>query len=548
MMVAELFASLGLKADKGSFDKGTNLIGGIKKALAGILAIEAVKKLADIVMGTIDLGGHLDDLRQKTGLTAESLQAYGYAAKLGGSDLDGFAAGVTKLSRTLQEAKGGSADASKSLREAGLTSAAVTAALKGGDGLDAALQEIADKFADMSDGPKKTALAMQIFGKSGAELIPTLNRGGDGLRDLKKEAYDLGVVMSENNVSAADDLGDNIDKLKMSAVGLKNQAIAALLPVLKTVVDNTLAWVKANKQLIIDKLTGAVNVLITVLGYLGDAVGVVVDIFDWFGDHTEIAQALLIALGVVIGTFAVEAAIAWALAFWPLVLAVAVIAGIILGVKALYHWITEGKGPVATALRWIGGKFVDLWNKVKDIGGRIVDFFADFSGNIKKYWGEAMDWIADKAQSTWEKLQKLPVIKQAIEAGHGVGDVARRLAGKDSLYISDELAAQREQGFTGTQEEFEQRRAANLAKRGIGVAPTVEPQRQFGPEPHRYIDGAAGDTTTSQTNIGSVSTSITVNAPNADPKEVAKQVDTRIQEHWNSQMRAAHAGTGGADQ
>lgn len=203
---------------------------------------------------TLALAGSLDDLSQKTGLSAEVLQEYGYVAKLGGASTEEFGEAVTKLALTFKHAGEGSKEAVQALKDAGLTTEAIAAAMKGGDGLDAALMEISSRFADMPDGPKKTALAMGVFGKSGAKLIPTLNKGAEGLAELRKEARDLGIVMSNESVAAGDELGDNIDKLKMSVDGLKRQAIAALLPFLKQAVEGSLAWIKANQGLIRQKL------------------------------------------------------------------------------------------------------------------------------------------------------------------------------------------------------------------------------------------------------------------------------------------------------
>ena len=52
------------------------------------------------------------------------------------------------------------------------------------------LGEIADRFADMADGATKAALAMEIFGRSGASMINMLNGGSAAIKELNYEVSD----------------------------------------------------------------------------------------------------------------------------------------------------------------------------------------------------------------------------------------------------------------------------------------------------------------------------------------------------------------------
>ncbi len=53
---------------------------------------------------------------------------------------------------------------------------------------NAVFADLADRFSRMEDGSTKTALAIQIFGESGADLIPLLNAGADGLARMADES------------------------------------------------------------------------------------------------------------------------------------------------------------------------------------------------------------------------------------------------------------------------------------------------------------------------------------------------------------------------
>lgn len=64
------------------------------------------------------------------------------------------------------------------------------------------LLEVADKFKVLPDGAEKTALAMQLFGRSGKDMIPLLNLGSQGIEKLSKKADELGITLTKGNVKA----------------------------------------------------------------------------------------------------------------------------------------------------------------------------------------------------------------------------------------------------------------------------------------------------------------------------------------------------------
>ena len=497
MEIAKLFASLGLRPDEKSWRRGNELIGTVKKALAAFAGWELVKHASEAINATVELGGHLDDLRQKTGLTAEALQEYGYAAKLGGSDMDGFAAGVAKLSRTFSEAAQGSKSAQDSLRRVGFSGKALKDALASGDGLDGALLEIAGRFADMPDGAQKTALAMDLFGRGGAALIPTLNQGAQGLAELRQEARDLGIVMSGADVAGLDQLGDDVDKAKMALTGLKNQAVVALAPMLQELVTGLLAWIKANRELIRSALTTMMQGLAAAARVAAAGIALIVDAIDFLREHGDLARALLIALGVVFGALAVEAAAAWVAATAPIVAVIAAITAVILVVQDLWSAFTDGTGVIASIARAIGDRFRSVARGIKSAFSSIVEFFRSIARGIRGAFQAVFDWID----------HKLDWARGAYRAISDPIGTAR------SLFDAPSLIAKMERGGP-----------AAMVPRTVTAARTA---------------AAPGATT------NTVNATIHVTSNATDPKAVADAVDRKLTTFWSRQLRAAHAGTGG---
>lgn len=94
------------------------------------------------------------------------------------------------------------------------------------------LFEVSDKFKAMPDGIDKTALAMELFGKQGKDMIKVLNLGSDGIKNLEKRADELGLTLNEKTIGSIRNLVESQKKLKESTDSIKIAIGSATAPVL----------------------------------------------------------------------------------------------------------------------------------------------------------------------------------------------------------------------------------------------------------------------------------------------------------------------------
>lgn len=221
---------------KTAFDSIKRGLGGLTdtaKSVNGVLAnlgvAVSVAGLTAMVKSAIDTGDALDEMSQRVGVSVETLSVWKPAAEQSGVSGEAFEKGLRKLSTTMLEAATGSEDAARGFSAVGVE-------FKNQDGTlratDQVLLDLAERFKAMPDGAEKTALAVQLFGKSGAELIPFLNQGRDGINELAAEMQALGVQMSSETAAQAGNFNDALDKLKLATTSIGNQIIASLLPAL----------------------------------------------------------------------------------------------------------------------------------------------------------------------------------------------------------------------------------------------------------------------------------------------------------------------------
>jgi lambda family phage tail tape measure protein len=95
---------------------------------------------------------------------------------------------------------------------------------------DKVFLDVADRFAQLRDGPEKAALAIKIFGKAGAELIPILNLGS-------KEIQRFGLGIGPDFADKADAFNDQLGLMKAQTTVLTVQIGSALLPVMSGLVS-----------------------------------------------------------------------------------------------------------------------------------------------------------------------------------------------------------------------------------------------------------------------------------------------------------------------
>lgn len=215
-------AEAGLQSLAGRFISLTNPI------TAASLAIGAAAGAIGLsVRSAIDTGDSFNKLSQKTGIAVESLSALAYAGTLSDVSIEALATGIKKLSVNMNEAavstSGKAAEAFKAL---GVSVKDSSGALRGSETV---LADIADQFAGMKDGAGKTALAVALFGKAGADLIPFLNQGSKGIGELTAEAEKLGLIMTGKTAKAAEEFNDNIKKLSLSTAALGRSITADLI-------------------------------------------------------------------------------------------------------------------------------------------------------------------------------------------------------------------------------------------------------------------------------------------------------------------------------
>jgi TP901 family phage tail tape measure protein len=210
-------------------------IGGAKATLGtlatSILGAFSLHAATDFIKEQIEIGSKINDTAEKLGVGTDELQQFQYAAGLVGVSAEGAGKALGFLNKNMGNAIDGNKESVETFKKLGIE-------IKDGQGnvreLGDVLPDLANSFADMGSQQERTAMAMKIFGKSGAELLPLLSKGSEELAEMKREFEELGGGMQSDFIDMADKAGDEIDRFKFAMQGLKSRIAVEVLP---TVID-----------------------------------------------------------------------------------------------------------------------------------------------------------------------------------------------------------------------------------------------------------------------------------------------------------------------
>lgn len=362
---------------RSGWEKVNSAITSIRSTLLSTAA--AGGALLFLIKRTAGLGNEAVNTAKRVGMTVEAVLGLGYAASQNGSNLGDMADGLKYLNRNAVAAAVGSQEAAIWFRRAGINVRDAHGKLKPTEQL---LGDVADRFAKMPDGPRKTALAMGLLGRSGESLIPTLNLGRNGLEELKKRAEELGIVLDQKTARAFDELDNSMEDVGHAGKGIFIAALKPLLPLFTSIAQGVTKWLIANRALIASNITGFLQGLAEILPDIWAGVKFVGRGLGWLLGIVNRVVQFFGGWGVVVAALAGLLAGKLALALGALTIAT-VKFGIVL-LTTPVGWFLAACAAIAAVVYLI----YKNWGPIKD-------FFKGIWDGIVQWTSDAVDFITD---------------------------------------------------------------------------------------------------------------------------------------------------------
>ena len=402
--------------------------GGLSGALGSLVPLATGAGLAAMAKNAIDAADNMNDLSQKTGVSVESLSKFQQAANASGTSIEGVGAAMLQFTKRFQGGAGPAADALKAI---GISATDASGKLKS---TDQVMLEVADKFKNMEDGGKKAELAMALFGRAGADMIPLLNGGS-------KAVTDLSATMTGAFAKGADSLNDKMAALQGKLLALGVNIGTALMPALNVIADLVMGLANAFASMPgpLQAIVGGAVALAAAFVVLAPAISAVISIAGVLAGLQ--IGATIAGWAAVLGPAitAITAAFSGLLAFLTGTLLPGLIAFFsgpvgwtVLAVAAVVAMCILFRKPIGDFFNWLGGAiskafsglmgllqpifvqpFIDLWNNV--LRGPITTLFSWIGGYIKFSMQTAYALAYQVFVQPWVNLWNV-VLRQPVTA------------------------------------------------------------------------------------------------------------------------------------
>jgi len=213
----------------------------LSKGLGAALAGAGFTKLID---SSLDFADRLGKTADKLGVTTDLLQQYRFAAEQTGVANNALDVGIQRFVRRLGEAQKGTGVLKDTLAQMNISLTDNNGKFKTAERV---LLEYADGIKNADNTQQQLLFAFKAFDTEGAALVNLFRTGSEGILAFKKQASDLGIVMSEDLIRNSERANDQLN-IMHKVIGIQlTEAAVALAPAITSVGNAFATLAKGDK-------------------------------------------------------------------------------------------------------------------------------------------------------------------------------------------------------------------------------------------------------------------------------------------------------------
>lgn len=236
---------------------------GIGQRFAGVAfdAINAVTSaFTQAIPNALSYARSIDEISDATGASAEQASILAGTLNILGIPTEGLATTFRTLSSEI------------TTNEKKFAALGIQVRGQNGELLDTVtiLDNARSRFAKMGDGAAKTALAVDLFGRSALQLIDYLNLSDEAAASAASELEKMGLVLNQSTITAAEDTDRSLALLGLTMKGIQVQLASQLLPAIINIVNAIRNWVIENREGLIRVLA---TVTASIAGFISGVLG-----------------------------------------------------------------------------------------------------------------------------------------------------------------------------------------------------------------------------------------------------------------------------------
>lgn len=367
---------------------------GLSMAAAGALA-----GLAGLAVKAGQNADELNTLSKQTGVATDELQKMQYAADLIDVDTETITSGLRKLKKNLD----GHEDTWKKLK----------VDVKDANGeyrnITDIFYDVAGALGNIENETERDVLAMDLFGKSADELAGIIDDGGAALKELGKQAEDMGVIISQEDLDKANELNDALDTLKaeilptIAQLGVEiAEAIIPYIPTIKEAIENVLA-----------SLRNISPQMVLIIGGILAFTAALSPMFSMLSGLSGLISALTSSTGALGGALTGLAA--------PILAAVAAIGVLVAAFIHLWNTNEEFRNNITAIWEALAARFEAFGQGIVDRLNKMGFEFNNFGEVVKAAWDYICNYLAPVFETAFAEIEI--VLGGALDVLMGLFDV-----------------------------------------------------------------------------------------------------------------------------
>ncbi|MGN0489400.1 MAG: hypothetical protein ACI4HO_09085 [Ruminococcus sp.] len=204
---------------------GTAIVGGATVAAGGLF------KMASSAANTTD---HIDKMSQRIGISRQSYQELDFICSQTGTSVDSLKNGLKTMRSVMDITAQGNSKTATALERLGISAVDTQGNLRKSEEV---MWESLKALQGMENETEKARLASMLFGRAGSDLMPLLNGSSKSIEDMKKQAHELGLVLSDEAVDSGVKFTDTLDQTKRSLSAIGTKLGASLMPIITNVMN-----------------------------------------------------------------------------------------------------------------------------------------------------------------------------------------------------------------------------------------------------------------------------------------------------------------------
>lgn len=232
----------------------------------GTATVGAIGALTGMATKTAQTTDRIDKMSQKIGLSREGFQEWDFIMSQSGMSVEQLQMGFKTMVNAVDQAIDGTGKGAESFERLGISVHDANGQVKDQETI---FNEAVIALQGMEEGTEKAKLANDLFGRSGAEMMPLLNGAVGSVEEMKQKAHELGLVLDDETIDAGVVFTDTMDQAQRSLSTIVTKVGAEVMPIIQTMLE----WVIANMPTI-------QSVMSTVFGFIGGAVNTVISGFQ----------------------------------------------------------------------------------------------------------------------------------------------------------------------------------------------------------------------------------------------------------------------------